>query len=157
MPRKYRLDKLDMPDLEAMEPAIRKTVLREGLNYMVDYLRGHVPDSGVKHKGKLNKSITQSVVAGGLVGKVRAKAPHAHLVHEGTKGPRKVEINPSRQPPALALLIPGVGYRHSAEAGKMPANPFVLKAADDTRQDVEDIMRVATEAAAAALAEGVEP
>ncbi len=143
-----------MPDLEALAPMIRKTVMKEGLNYMVGYLREHVPDSGIKHKGKLKKSITSSVVSQGLVGKVRAKAPHAHLVHEGTRGPRKVTLNPRRQPPARALLIPGIGYRHSAVAGRMPANRFLLKAADETRDEVERIMREATEAAAQAVADG---
>jgi len=156
MPRKYRLDKLEMPDLEAMAPAIRKVVMREALKYMVTYLRAHVPDSGVKHKGKLNKSIRYNVQADGLTAKIKATAPHAHLVHEGTKGPRKVALNTRRSEPAKALSIPGVGFRHSATAGRMPANPFLLKAAEETREDMEQVIKEAVEAAAAAVVEGAQ-
>jgi HK97 gp10 family phage protein len=156
MPRKYRLDKLDMPELEAMEPIARKAILREGLKVVALYIRAHVPDSGVAHKGKLKKSIRYSVQQGGLLGKVKAVAPHAHLVHEGTKGPRRVTLNKRRSEPARALTIPGVGFRHSANAGPMPANPFLLKAADATRDEMEGVIRKAMADAAAAVAEGAQ-
>jgi len=156
MPRKYRLDKLEMPDLEALEPIARRAAFREGVKVVALWLRANVPDSGVKHKGKLNKSIRYNVQADGLTAKIKATAPHAHLVHEGTKGPRKVTLN-TRSSEPKALNIPGIGFRHSAVAGRMPANPFLLKAAEDTRDAMESIMRAAADAAAAALAEGAEP
>lgn len=156
MPRKYRLDKLEMPDLEALEPIARRAAFREGIKVIALWLRANVPDSGVKHKGKLKKSIRYNVQAGGLTAKVKATAPHAHLVHEGTKGPRKVTLNARRQEPAKALNIPGVGFRHSATAGRMPANPFLLKAADETRDEMNKVLKEAVEAAAAAVAEGAQ-
>ena len=157
MPRVYRLDKFEQPDMEALIPQARRVVMRGALKYVQDWLRLHVPDSGVKHKGKLNKSIRVSVYQGGLVGKVKATAPHAHLVHEGTKGPRKVTLNARRQEPAKALNIPGVGFRHSATAGRMPANPFMTRAEDELRPAIEELMRVGTEAAIEAYAEGGTP
>lgn len=156
MPRKYRLDKLELPDLEALEPIARRAAFRAGVKVVALWLRANVPDSGVKHKGKLNKSIRYNVQAGGLTAKVKATAPHAHLVHEGTKGPRKVTLNARRQEPAKALNIPGVGFRHSATAGRMPANPFLLKAAEETREDMEQVIKEAVEAAAAAVVEGAQ-
>lgn len=156
MPRKYRLDKLEMPDLEALEPIARRAAFREGIKVIALWLRANVPDSGVKHKRKLNKSIKYNVQAGGLTAKVKATAPHAHLVHEGTKEPRKVTLNARRQEPAKALNIPGVGFRHSATAGRMPANPFLLKAADETRDEMNKVLKEAVEAAAAAVAEGAQ-
>lgn len=157
MPRVYRLDKFEQPDMEALVPSVRRVVMREALKHVQQWLRGHVPDSGVKHKGKLNKSIRVSVYYGGLVGKVRATAPHAHLVHEGTRGPRKVTLNVRRAEPAKALSIPGVGYRHSAMAGRMPANPYLTRAEKTLRPAIEAIMQAGTEAALAAYAEGGTP
>jgi HK97 gp10 family phage protein len=154
MPRKYRLDKLEMPELEAMEPIARKYVMREGLKVIVLYLRANVPDSGTKHKGKLNKSIRYNVKAGGLIGTVRAVAPHAHLVHEGVPHRRGVEPNKRRQPPVKALLIPGIGFRASASAGPMPANPFLLRAAEETRDEMDGVMRHAMTEAATMVAAG---
>lgn len=157
MPRKYRLDKLELPELEALEPVARRAAFREGIKVVALWLRANVPDSGVAHKSKLRKSIRYNVQSGGLIAKVKATAPHAHLVHEGTKGPRKVTLNKRRSEPAKALTIPGVGFRHSAMAGRMPANPFLLRAADETRDEMEGVIRKAVEAAAAAIAEGATP
>lgn len=155
MPRKYRLDKLELPDLEALEPIARRAAFRAGVKVVALWLRANVPDSGVKHKGKLNKSIRYNVQAGGLTAKIKATAPHAHLVHEGTKGPRKVTLN-TRSSEPKALNIPGIGFRHSAVAGRMPANPFLLKAAEETREDMEQVIKEAVEAAAAAVVEGAQ-
>jgi len=156
MPRVYRLDKFEQPDMEALIPQARRVVMRGALKYVQDWLRTHVPDSGVKHKGKLNKSIRVSVYQGGLVGKVKATAPHAHLVHDGTDI-RPVTLNTRRSEPAKALAIPGYGYYHSATAGRMPANPFMTDAEDKLRPAIEELMRVGTEAAIEAYAEGREP
>lgn len=156
MPRVYRLDKFEMPDMEALIPQARRVVMRGALNYVRDWLRANVPDSGVKHKGKLNKSIKVSVYQGGLVGKVKATAPHAHLVHDGTDV-RKVTLNTWRSEPAKALTIPGYGYYHSATAGRMPANPFMTRAEDELRPAIEALMEAGTEAAMEAYAEGRNP
>jgi len=158
MPKQYRLDKLEMPELEALEGLARKQIFREGLKVIALYLRAHVPDSGVPHKGKLKKSIRYNVQAGGramvmAVGKVKAVAPHAHLVHEGTRA-HPVVLNARRSEPAKALNIPGIGFRHSAQHPGSRANPFLLRAAEVTRPDVERVMREALEAAAEAVAEG---
>jgi len=148
MPRRYRLDKLEMPELEAMVPEVRKVVFREGLKVIALYLRANVPDSGVAHKGKLKKSIRYNVKAGGLLGTVKAVAPHAHLVHEGTNLRKTVPKT------ARALRIPGVGWRASADNGSMPANPFLLKAADETMDQVIGVMQHAMQVAAEASAAG---
>lgn len=153
MPRKYRLDKLEMPDLEAMEPLVRKAVFKEGLKLIADWLRAHVPDSGVAHKGKLNKSIRYSVKAGGLLGTVRAVAPHAHLIHEGVRGHWTLR-NPRRQPMVRGLPIAGVGWRTKAWHPGLRANPFLTRAADENMDAVVGVMRAATEAAAQAVADG---
>lgn len=153
MPRTYRLDKLEMPDLEAMEPLVRKAVFKGALKVIVDWLRANVPDSGVAHKGKLNKSIRYSVKAGGLLGVVRAVAPHAHLVHEGVHG-HWVTRNEKRQPMVRGITIPGVGYRTKAWIGPVRGNPFLTRASEETMDQVEGVMRAGTEAAAQYVADG---
>jgi len=153
MPRKYRLDKLEMPELLAMEPIARKAVFREGLRVIALWLRANVPDSGVKHKGKLNKSIRYNVDSAGTMAKVRAVAPHAHLIHEGVRG-HWTTLNKRRQPMAHGLSIPGIGFRTKAWHPGLRPNPFLLRAADETSDQVEGVMRAALQAAADAVAAG---
>jgi len=131
-----------------MEPMVRKVVFRDGLRVIALWLRANVPDSGVKHKGKLNKSIRYNVKAGGLLGVVRSVAPHAHLVHEGTRA------HPVPLDQAKALILPGIGYRHSAMHPGSRANPFLTNAATETEDEVMGVMRHSLQAAIDAIAAG---
>jgi hypothetical protein len=145
MPRKYRLDKLEMPDLVAVAPAVRKVVFRQGLKVIAEWLRAHVPDSGVKHKGKLNKSIRYNVKPDALTAVVKATAPHAHLIHEGVRGHWITRHAPD-----------GHVYNWAWHPGLRP-NPFFVRAGVETADQVEGVMRKGLADAITALAEGTTP
>lgn len=141
MPRKYRLDRLEIPELEEMTPKIRRRVMRPAARVVALKVRAIAPDSGRRHKSKLNKTIRYQVRRGGLEGVVAAKAPHAHLVHNGTK-PHDIPI--PRVNPHTIAHHPGAR-----------ANPFLIKAAELTRDEVEQVLRDGARAAAEEIAAGV--
>lgn len=140
MPRKFRLDRLEMPALEELMPKIRRKVMRQAARVVALKVREIAPDSGVWHKRKLNKSIRYQTLSGGLQSEIVAKAPHAHLVHNGTR-PHDIPI--PRKDPRVMLHHPGAR-----------ANPFLLNAAEQTRNEVEDVLREGTEAALQEIAGG---
>lgn len=141
MPRKYRLDRLEIPELEEMTPKIRRRVMRPAARVVALKVRAIAPDSGRRHKSKLNKTIRYQVRRGGLEGVVAAKAPHAHLVHNGTK-PHDIPI--PRENPHTIAHHPGAR-----------AQPFLLDAARQTRGEVEQVLRDGARAAMEEIANGI--
>jgi HK97 gp10 family phage protein len=144
MPRRYRLDKLEMPELEEILPRARRKIMRAGVKIIALKVRQIAPDSGVAHKGKLRKTITYQVLQGGLQGVVAAKAPHAHLVHNGTKAH---EVPAPKDPAKFrAVYRFHPGGRPAQHPGSRP-QPFMTDAAEQTRGEVERAMKQATEEA----------
>jgi len=141
MPRKYRLDRLEIPELEEMTPKIRRRVMRPAARVVALKVREIAPDSGRRHKSKLNKTIRYQVRRGGLEGVVAAKAPHAHLVHNGTR-PHDIPI--PRENPHTIAHHPGAR-----------AQPFLLDAARQTRGEVEQVLRDGARAAMEEIANGI--
>jgi len=141
MPRKYRLDRLEIPELEEMTPKIRRRVMRPAARVVALKVRAIAPDSGRRHKSKLNKTIRYQVRRGGLEGVVAAKAPHAHLVHNGTR-PHDIPI--PRENPHTIAHHPGAR-----------AQPFLLDAARQTRGEVEQVLRDGARAAMEEIANGI--
>ena len=141
MPRKFRLDKLEIPELEAMAPKVRRRVMRPAARVVALKVRAIAPDSGRRHKSKLNKTIRYQTRRAGLEGVVAAKAPHAHLVHNGTR-PHDIPI--PRENPHTIAHHPGAR-----------AQPFLLDAARQTRGEVEQVLRDGARAAMEEIANGI--
>lgn len=145
--RQYRLDKLEAPDLEQLEPKARRKIMRRATKIAGLQARKEAPDSGIKHKSKLNKTIRYDVLDQGRQGRVRAKAPHAHLVHDGVRA----HVIPAPKDPAIARrAFPLYAGGHSVRHPGARANPFLVRAAEKVRPEMEQVLR---EEGAAALAE----
>lgn len=144
MPRRYRLDKLEMPELESLEPKMRRKIMRQAVRVGALRARQLAPDSGFAHKNKLRKNIRYDVLQAGLTGRIRARAPHAHLVHNGTKSHMiPAPKDPVKRKRAFPLFAGGRAMRHPGAR----ANPFLLKAAEETLPEMERIMRESAEEA----------
>lgn len=150
MARRYRLDRFEMPDILAMEPKARKRVMRAGLKIARAEARGLAP----VRSGRLKKALSYSVQRGGVKGKVKApKAPHAHLVHDGTAAHRiyaKTKESARR------------GWRwyrgSTRRAVKHPgarSNPFLVEAGERSRPEIEKAMLQAGREVLAEIAGGV--
>ena len=151
MPKKYRLDRLEMPDIEAMEPKLRSKVMRQAVRVVALRARQIVP----VRSGKLKKSLSYGVLKGGLTGKVNARAkyaPHAHLVHDGTR-PHDIRAKTPEAAQSAWRFYHGSTATVLHHPGAR-ANPFLLKAAEDTRGEVEAKMREVAEQVLAEVAEG---
>ena len=136
MPKQFRMDKLELPNVLAMAPKMRSKVLRQGARVVAVRTRDIVP----VRSGRLRKAITYSVSRGGIEAKIRApKAPHAHLVHDGT---RRHTIHAKSRQSARA----GWRFYHGSVATKVKhpgarQNQFFVKAGEDSRGDMERVMR----------------
>jgi len=151
MPKRYRLDKLEMPDILAMEPKLRARVMRQGVKIIAIEARENAP----VRSGKLKKAITYSVSRGGVEGKVKAtktKAPHAHLVHDGTKG-HIIKAKTSESARRGWRFYRGSVHKELWHPGAKP-NPFLLDAAEETRAEVERVMAKTAQDVLAEVAEG---
>ncbi len=96
------------------------------------------PDSGRSHKSKLNKSIRYDVLDAGMTGRVRAKAPHAHLAHDGTKGHHiPAPKDPLKRRKAFPLFAGGHAVWHP---GARP-NPFLVRAAEEVLPEMQEVLR----------------
>ena len=151
MPKTYRLDKLEMPDILAMEPKMRKKVMRVAAKVARNAARTLVP----VRSGRLKKALTYNVERGGLAGKVKApkaKAPHAHLVHDGTK-PHEIYAKTAESARA--------GWRYYHGSTETPvhhpgarAQPFLVEAGEQARPEIEQAMLEKANEVLAEVAEG---
>ena len=148
---RYMLDRLEMPELEAIAVKARRKILYEAAKVVALRARLLAPDSGKKHKGKLRKTIRYRSL-NAWQGAVYSKAPHAHLVHDGTKA-----HGISARTPETARANWRF-YRNSTETvvnhPGARAQPFLTDARDQTIDLVEKVMRDGLEAAAAEVAAG---
>lgn len=129
MPR-YRLDKLEMPDLVAMPKKMRAKIMRQGTRVVALRARELAP----VRTGRLKKSIGYNVSRGGLQGKVRSKAPHSWLVHDGTR-PHTIPApkDPDKRKRAFPLFAGGHAERHPGARKQ----PFLTDAGEQSRPEVE--------------------
>jgi HK97 gp10 family phage protein len=134
----YNLGKLEMPDILSLAPEIRKKVLREGAKVIAVEARRTAPDSGRNHKLKLNKSIGYRARRNGLEMAVVVKAPHAHLVHDGTRA------HPIA-PKTLESARRGYRFYHGSmnplQHPGARSQPFLTDAGESKRPEVEQVMR----------------
>jgi hypothetical protein len=149
LPKAYRLDKFEMPDILAMEPKLRSKVMRAAVKIARDAARLLAP----VRSGKLKKALTYSVGRGGVTGKVKApKAPHAHLVHDGTKA-HTIQATTKESARAGWQLYHGSIHtvvRHPGAHG----NPFLVDAGVESRPEIERAMVARAEEVLAEVAAG---
>jgi hypothetical protein len=135
LPKKYRLDKFEMPDILAMEPKLRSKVMRAAVKIARNVARELVN----VRTGALKKALTYSVGRGGVTGKVRApKAPYAHLVHDGTSS-HTIQASTKEAARAGWQLYHGSTFtkvRHPGSRG----NPFLVDAGEQSRPEIERAM-----------------
>lgn len=135
LPKRYRLDKFEMPDILAMEPKLRSKVMRVAVKIARNVARTLVP----VRTGRLKKALTYSVGRGGVTGKVRApKAPHAHLVHDGTK-PHTIHATSKEAARAGWRIYHGSIHTAVKHPG-MRGNPFLVDAGEQSRPEIEKAM-----------------
>jgi len=146
--KRYRLDRLEMPELLDIEPKIRAKALRQGARVAALEVRRIVPDSGRTHAHKLKKSIKYSVVSRATKVKIKSTAPHAHLVHDGTK-PHTIQASSKEKARAGWRWYRGSTRRKVRHPGAR-AFPFLVEAADNVRPEM---IRVTTEVAIEALSQ----
>ena len=150
MPKKYRLDKFEMPDILGMEPKLRSKVMRAAVKIARNAARLIAPE----RTGKLKKALTYSVGRGGVTGKVRAtKAPHAHLVHDGTK-PHEIHATSKETARAGWRLYHGSTHTAVKHPGVRQGNPFLVDAGERGRPEIEEAMRQKAEEVLAEVASG---
>lgn len=135
MPRVYRLDRLEMPKIEELEPRLRSKVMRQGARVVALEARRIAP----RRSGRLAKSIKYYVRRGGLEGKVVPKnAPHAHLVHDGTK-PHDIYAKTPESARRGWRFYHGSTKVAVHHPGARP-HPFLVEAGERSRDDVERVM-----------------
>jgi HK97 gp10 family phage protein len=134
----FNLGKLEMPDILSLAPEIRKKVLAKGAQVIAVEARKTAPDSGHTHKNKLNKSITFRARNNGLEMAVVVKAPHAHLVHDGT---RAHDIKPKTLESARRGYRFYGGSMNGVSHPGARSQPFLTDAGESQRPEVEKVMR----------------
>lgn len=159
MPKQYRLDRFEMPDIESMEPKLRKKVLREAGKIARDAARQIVP----VRSGRLKKSLTYGPARNGYSAKVKpgkfskskgggSKAPHAHLVHDGTK-PHQIRASTKEKARSGWRFYHG-SMRKAVKHPGARAQKFLVEAGEKARPEIEEGMRIRAEEVLAEVAEG---
>lgn len=75
--------------------------------------------------GKLKKSIRSSFSKPKLLGIVRARAPHAHLVEFGAKG---ATVKPKRKKALRLAVADGYKFMRKAKIPERKSRPFIMPA-----------------------------
>ena len=149
MPKTYYLHKNEMPDILAMEPKMRSKVLRRAARVLKLAIQARVP----VRSGLLRKAIRYTVSRGALQAKVRAtKAPHAHLVHDGTKA-HTIHAKTKESARAGWQIYHGsihTAVKHPGSRG----NPFMTDAAEESSAEVERVMKQTAKEVLAEVAAG---
>ena len=143
--KRFDLARGEMPDVLALPGKIRRKVMREAARVVALDVRETAPDSGIRHKGKLRKSIRYQVLQGGLIGQVSSKAPHAHLVHDGAR-PHEINAKSPESAKAGWRFYAGGAVHHPGQK----AQPFLVESAERKQAQIEQVLH---DGAAAALAE----
>jgi hypothetical protein len=133
--------RVDLPNAQA----VSRETLRALMPQMVEVLKAEALErTPIGKTRNLVKSIFGRVERDGMQGAVGSKAPHAHLVHEGTRA------HPVPLYGARALSIPSGGhvvYRGSAEHPGSRANPWLKQSLESSGDALAGMLRHAGEAA----------
>jgi HK97 gp10 family phage protein len=140
MPRGQTSYSTDLVDPELIASDLLQATMRAATRVVAKAARSNAP----KRSGALRKSIRATVRQKGKNAAVAAKAPHAHLVHDGTKA----HVIKAKNGKALKLgpftYITGAVNHPGAKA-----QPFLMDAAEQSRGSVEAAIRNIIDQAAA--------
>jgi hypothetical protein len=128
--------KIKFADVEHAPDGLVKALMPK----MVEIVKDRAVQRAPKRSGTLASRIAGKIEEAGLQGVVISRAPHSHLVHEGTKSHDIVVRKRKRK----ALTIPSGGrvfLRHSAHVRGARANPFLTKALADSKSDIANLLR----------------
>lgn len=135
MPKRYRLDKFEMPDILGMKPKLRSKVMRAAAKIARNAARELAPI----RSGRLRRALTYTVGRGGVTGKVKApKAPHAHLVHDGTK-PHTIHALTKESARSGWRIYHGSMHTVVKHPG-IRGDPFLVEAGERFRPEIEKAM-----------------
>jgi len=146
------LDQGEVPDLEGFATKFRRKIMYAASKVVALKARVLAPDSGIARKGKLKRTIRYGAQDRGWEGYVKTKAPHAHLVHEGT-APHVIPAPPDTATArrAFPLYAGGQAVQHPGAR----AQPFLVEAERQARPEVERVLREGAAEAVAEVAAGV--
>ena len=142
----------DYPELMGVPEEIKREAMPQVVKHVAEIARAEAPKrAGLSSSKSIVSRIKGSVEKAGLVGRVRAGAPHSHLIEFGTR-PHSLASGSgkSKKKPGSRLKIfgdPSI-IRMSAMHPGSAANPFMQRADDKAPPVVE---RVLMEIGAAAL------
>ena len=132
---------VDLPNAAAVSRETLRALMPQMVELVKDKALANTPVGKTRN---LVKSIFGRVEQGGMQGAIGARAPHAHLVHEGTAAHTTPRKN------ARALAIPSGGhvvYRGSAEHPGARANPWLKESLENSSDALAGMLRHAGEAA----------
>ena len=153
MPRhQYRLDQGEVPDLEGFATKFRRKIMYAASKVVALKARVLAPDSGIARKGKLKRTIRYGAQDRGWEGYVKTKAPHAHLVHDGTE-PHQILARTKESARAGWMWYRGSTLWPVRHPGAK-AQPFLDDAAEQTKGEIEKTMQEKALEVAQEIAEG---
>ena len=150
--RVFRLDEGEVPDLEGFATKFRRKIMYAGAKVVALKARQLAPDSGIKRKGKLKRTIKYGAQDWGWEGYVKTKAPHAHLVHDGTE-PHQILARTKESARAGWMWYRGSTLWPVRHPGAK-AQPFLDDAAEQTKGEIEKAMQEKALEVAQEIAEG---
>lgn len=124
---------IDLPDPATVAADLVRELMPELTKIVAEDAKVRAP----KKSGKLANSIEDRLEDGGMKGAVAAKAPHAHLVHEGTHAHMTTTSK-------RALVIPtaaGVLLRRSASHPGAKKQPFLTDALEGNAAAIAEAFR----------------
>jgi hypothetical protein len=158
MPKTYRLDKFELPDILAMAPKLRAKVMRAAAKIARNAARALVPTGGT---GALSKALTYSVNRSGTQAKVRVKKSqgagrkpetYAHIVHDGASS-HQIHATTKESARSGWRLYHGSQYtvvKHPGAHG----TPFLTDAGEQSRSEIEAEMHRKAEEVLSEIAKG---
>lgn len=144
--KRFNLAELEVPPLDRIVEPVRKWAMRESVKLVAKDARKLAPVGRGTGKKKLRRTIRYSVRKRGLEGPVRATAPHAHLVHDGTKA----HWIRSREGRVMVFGVAGrIVLTRAVRHPGAKAQPFLERALERNTSEIGRIL-------AAAAREGID-
>ena len=134
--------KIDLVDVDALSDDVRRASMAAVANLVRKYARRRTPMSkgkalrkdGVTKRTKLRQSIGTRVSKDGKNAVVYAKAPHARIIHDGTKAHQLIakghHANIGGHWVTGPIMHPG-----------QPGVPYLVQGAEDARSEVPAVLK----------------
>jgi hypothetical protein len=124
--------RIDLPDPRQLSEDLVRAVMPRATELVKDRAVKEAPRG---RTGNLRAGIEARVEKGGLQGAVASTARHTFLVHEGVK-PHRTVVDKKR-----ALKLPSGHLRASAPHPGTRGQPFLTKALEESKPDLERLFR----------------